>query len=315
VVGDAGKVATSPDGITWTYIDDLSKSQTVFGMNDANSIIFANSRYWVVGDNCRIAASIDGKNWVLYGNTLVSSSSLLFDIQVIAKSPTRFYCIGNGGTGATSTNGITWTRRTDFSGLGLFGSSNAKAKCLIWANNNFYGSSETCIFSSPDGFTWTKNSEFPVNSIAWNGSKLCAVGNTYTCYTSSNGTTWEANSGLASIFSENQTNDFNSIAWGARVFCAVGRNGIIAISQDGTNWVRITSGFSSAVTLTSITWTGSQFCVVGSSGAAATSPDGITWTMRPGLAATNMTYANSVAWNGESLCVVGQKGDVATSYR
>ena len=55
-VGDLGKVATSTDGVIWTYQTGLSS--TAWGTIIANSIAWNGSKFCVVGNSGKVATSV-----------------------------------------------------------------------------------------------------------------------------------------------------------------------------------------------------------------------------------------------------------------
>jgi photosystem II stability/assembly factor-like uncharacterized protein len=141
--GSAGKIATSPDGVTWT------QRASSFGASVILSLTYAPSgSTWVaVGGSGKLATSIDGLGWVQrsssFGTTFIntvfsteniiiaagfegklatsisgtswiqrSSSFVTSTIHDITVNPqkTRFVAVGDAGKVANSTNGTTWTQ-------------------------------------------------------------------------------------------------------------------------------------------------------------------------------------------------------------
>lgn len=132
---------------------------------------------------------------------------------------------------------------------------------------------------------------FSWNSIVWNGSIFCAVGDSNGVnshvMTSPDGITWTART-AAGVAAD----AYFGIAWNGYLFVAVGyntqfSNGICMTSPDGVTWTNRTMPVCITV-WKAVVWSGSQFVAVGTryagspTGAvvSATSPDGITWTGR-----------------------------------
>ena len=99
-VGGDGKVATSPDGITWTNRTGLSS--TAWGIGDAvESIVWTGTQFCVVGNSGKVATSPDGITWT-YQSGLSSTAWGTSSVQVITWTGTQFCVVGNSGKVATS---------------------------------------------------------------------------------------------------------------------------------------------------------------------------------------------------------------------
>jgi hypothetical protein len=181
------------------------------------------------------------------------------------------------------------------------------------------GSSETYIFTSIDGVTWTDRAtqkDFQLNSIAWSESlKLfCAVGNAdgtdAFILTSPDGINWTERA-------NDKNENLLGIEWSESLslFCAVGApdgaDAYIITSPDGITWTERANDKN--IGLRAIAYGNSLFCAVGGPDGAdsyiVTSPDGITWTER----ANDKNFRlNGVVWS-ESLslfCAVGNADGV-----
>jgi hypothetical protein len=176
--------------------------------------------------------------------------------------------------------------------------------------------------------------------VAWNGTKLVAVGVYGTILTSTDGTVW-ALSGKSSeasprgalrsvasngslfvavgpriltspdgvdwTFRDSSGSGYhNSVSWTGTRFVAMGDS--ISFSPDGIDWTAKASGGSG---FNSVIWTGTGFAGVGNTGAFATSPDGITWnTISLGVGLASLY---GVAWSGASFVVAGEYRTLLTS--
>jgi hypothetical protein len=148
VYGSAGKLYTSPDGITWTSRTSGFGSTTIF------KVIYANSLWVAVGNNGTITTSTDGITWT--ARTANMSTNLIRDV-IYGNS--LFVAVGAGGgstnTGGItySTDGITWTRKSQSLTVGttyygvIYNGTNWIVAAAASTNNYLYA-------SSPSG-TWT----------------------------------------------------------------------------------------------------------------------------------------------------------------
>lgn len=232
--------------------------------------------------------STDGFNW-----TAVSLASFL---------PTNKYArriaFGNGvfviATGdtqpgsseicLTSTDGITWTKRT-------VGTYTASAS-VFFVNNLFILTTDNSggnyprsqIFTSPDGVTWTNRTpgtfsgSSPFEAAVYaNGVYLLGGSmSVYGVLRSVDGITWALQevSGFSS--------SVNSFSYGDGKFVAFTSNGYCHTSVDGLTWTTnvaypLGGGAYSAFTTY---FADNLFCAAGNSGRIATSPNGVTWTLR-----------------------------------
>lgn len=87
IVGADGKMAHSPDGLTWTAVADTS-----FGGTIIRDIAYGNSKYVAVGDGGKTAVSDDGVTWVQQANTFAGT-----DIRSVAYGNGNFVAVGAGG--------------------------------------------------------------------------------------------------------------------------------------------------------------------------------------------------------------------------
>jgi len=137
-----------------------------------------------------------------------------------------------------------------------------------------------------------------VSGLAWNGSRLVAVGDSISA--SSDFLIWNEREAFGS---------YNDVAWNAGLFVAVGDSGRIETSTDGLTWT-IREFCCTFPANSAVVSSGSLWVVVGSSGSVRTSPDGITWTSRT---TPTTKQLNSVAWTGSQFVAVGESGTVITS--
>ena len=181
--GTSNRIATSPNGITWS---SSTSGNSVLDLEGYD--IAWNGSLWVAvgrGTAHTIATSPDGITWTGRGKSIISTSA-----RGIAWNGLLWVAVGTGtNTIATSPDGITWTGRGDpfISGIGYGVAWNGS----LWVA---VGTGTNTIVSSPDGITWTARTN-TLNaygsSVEWNGSVWVATGGgTNTLATSPDGITW-----------------------------------------------------------------------------------------------------------------------------
>jgi len=148
VYGSAGKLYTSPDGITWTSRTSGFGSTTIF------KVIYANSLWVAVGNNGTMTTSTDGITWTARTSNMSTNA-----IRDVIYANSLFVAVGGGGgstnTGGItySTDGITWTRKSQSLTVGstyygvIYNGTNWIVAAAASTNNYLYA-------STPSG-TWT----------------------------------------------------------------------------------------------------------------------------------------------------------------
>lgn len=233
-VGTDGKLASSPDGITWT----LRTSQ--FGTDYIGSVAYAAGVFVAVGGNTtlKISTSPDGITWtartpatgsgafegVAYGNGVFVAGGLSTNPHV-----------------ETSPDGITWTNRTF-----AWTNNTSSIAGVAYGNGVFIAVGVNGqISTSPTGTTWTqRTSRFVVGdtiyAIATGNGIIVAGGTGGKVSISTDGETWtlvETDFGAAAIY---------GLGYGNGIFVAAGTvtDNAIGTSADGTQWTKRTSGLS-----------------------------------------------------------------------
>lgn len=219
---------------------------------------------------------------------------------------------------ATSSDGVTWTKRTlpfvaNWNSV-IYGATSALFVAV--ASDGNVGT-RFCA-TSPDGITWTRRA-MPANmtwmSVATNGTSFVAVGNavdgtatpvaTTTGAYSADGITWTAST-------------MSSAIWRSVVYGAGAANRYVAVSSttlsnwdaDGTGtWTN--GGAMTSANYLSIAWNGTRFFACsGSSTVSMYSTDATTWTT--GAVLANST-SRGVAWDGTNFVIVSTTNSVNTS--
>jgi hypothetical protein len=137
------------------------------------------------------------------------------------------------------------------------------------------------------------------NSLAWNGTRMVAVG--MSGWRSATSATLWLTGGL--VF-------YNDVAWDGHNFVAVG-DAIIGISADGVTWTTGTAN-ASAPNLSAVAGSGTDWVAVGTAGsllhASAAAPS--TWTASSSPTSMDL---HAVTWTGNQFVAVGKAGTVVTS--
>jgi hypothetical protein len=301
VAGGQGttKLATSPDGITWTA---RAHPTTAFGWG-VKGVAYNGSMWVAVGAGSStapgtIATSGDGINW-----TAVAESPFT-EANGVAWNGSMWVAVGKGTAKiATSTDGVNWTGRT--------APFNDAGHGVAWGNNQWVAvgggaaAFGPMIATSPDGITWTSRGRhfmYAGLGVAYNGSMWVATGHKGpyasdggypTLKTSTDGASWTARASQV-------THGLSAVASNGALWVAVGNSGAgaarITTSANGLDWTlrTVPEGFTNNIS--AVAWNGSMWVAggVGTGGVRlATSADGITWTVRT----MPITTVSAIAWS------------------
>lgn len=235
-VGQYGKVATSPDGASWT-------AQASGTTKDLWGIAWANGRFVAAGRGGTIVTSTDGVAW----NASVSGTTV--DFMGCAWVNGQFIALGTKRSILTSADGITWTIRnadgTDaeyLSGVTWSGSMYV----AVGGDWGSYPPYKSLILTSTDGVSWNAQRVTPyyssdygaywLNAVAWNGALFTAVGDSGLAMSSADGLTWtqlNADMGAPSL---------QSLIWDGNEFVAPDYQGTgVFSSANGASWSQLTA--------------------------------------------------------------------------
>jgi hypothetical protein len=106
IVGGSGKVATSPDGNTWT-LQSTPVSSTL------RSVVYGNGRYVAIGPSNTAIWSTNGTTW---NSATIGVAQTFTGITFVNGN---FVAVGANGAIASSTNGATWNVNTSNATLNL----------------------------------------------------------------------------------------------------------------------------------------------------------------------------------------------------
>jgi hypothetical protein len=292
-------IATSPDGLNWTNLNN-----TIFTGGSSYAVAW-NGTYWLaVGNNnsgnvrASIAKSYDAIHWTdlaaTGSNPFPGTGGVAFGI---AWNGSYWVAVGNNTDNTVgiskSTDAITWTPSSNNPFIG--GDGNGIAwNGSYWVAVGYNLDSSVCIAKSSDGLAWTNASNNPFSAvagkgIAWNGSYWVAVGSnqngTISIAKSSNGLDWTVatNNPFTGGFSV-------GIAWNGSYWVATGSSAAapsvcMAKSTDGMTWTPSSNNPFSNGFGKGIAWNGSYWVAIGyiPGGAVsiATSTDGMNWNIPP----------------------------------
>ncbi|MBL9167617.1 MAG: immunoglobulin domain-containing protein [Verrucomicrobiales bacterium] len=199
----AGTVITAEDGRQWTARDTGTRQEL-------ESVIFAEGRFWAVGEAGTISSSSNGIDWSpsLTANTV--------DYYGLTQHGDTVVVAGDDGAILTSLDGQTWTRQVTSSGRNLHTVHSAAG--LVVA-----GGRGGRIMTSPDAVRWSnRNSETTnyVQRLSW-ADRWVAVCEGGDILTSLNGIAWSA-------VRTDPPSDHEGVAYGAGYWLVAGgyfRNG------------------------------------------------------------------------------------------
>jgi hypothetical protein len=257
IVGNAGYVATSTNGTTWTTRSTGSTS-TVYSVTYGNGI-------FMIGQQGAIRTTTNlGVTW--QGSI---SSTVTQPLVKFSSNLGLFVIVQNDGSFLTTTStALTLTGRT----------ANTLAKIDMAYGNDLYVSiraaTNTQIQTSTDLVTWTtrtSNTTSSLRTITYSGGLFVVGGNGGTVVSSTDGITWSSASNVGN------TNTITNIEYINGNFVYVtGNTGVIGTSTDGITWeTKTTIGNS----LTSITYSNQDnlYMISGINATLLTSTDLVTW--------------------------------------
>jgi len=240
----------------------------------------------------------------LFSLTVISCKSSDDDITSSTSSTGLFVTVGDNGIILTSSDGISWTKRTSGTTKNLYG--------VTYGNSTFVtvGDNGT-ILTSSDGTSWTNKRTSSGTSehlyeVTYGNGLFVTVGENATILTSSDGTTWTERDGLRSKWAIPKY--LKGVTYRKKLFVTVGRNGLILNSPDGITWKQRKSG--TKYNLVGITYRNGLFVSVGKNGKIVTSFDGNWWVKRTYVLPD---WLNGVTYGNGTFVTVGDNGVIITS--
>jgi len=255
-VGQSGKVATSPDGDTWTQQAVIFSAAQVLDVtwNDATG------KFYCAGNNGAFAYSSDGATWTEQSISEAGISGGSYNINcVLTNSDASLIIVAtNGGTIASSSDGgSTWIRaNTTLSGDSFLGGcwSERLGKFYI---TTFSGG----VYYSSDGMNWAAAiaPSFSGDPIYWitdseQAGRLVAVGGSFStpklAYSTDGDTFTQSGTPAMSGARANYVEYCIEIG----KYIAVGNGGQIAYSSDGDTWALAATPSFSTTSVTDISY-------------------------------------------------------------
>lgn len=323
----SGKLRSSTGGgaigESWTYVEDLSKNQTVYGNGIWPYVpwqgAWNGTEFWILSRQGGFATSTDGLTWSYWVNAPVQSN-----YRSVAFNGTQ-YIMGTFNPVDllyTTTDKITWTAcgtplSDAFVAAGWTYNTGGGVPAVLWNGTQWVAmNSQGYVAKSTDLVTWTASNSLvtalstqttdPTTILAYSGTVYvaCVADNgTTAMYSSPDAVTWTARVLVNGAYG------ISSIVWTGTKFVGVTYQGIIWISIDGITWTsntnaRTATGYVDSTPYYYIVWDGTKLVVMRQSAYgnysstdldannawAATSTDGVTWT-------SNTTLKNNATWN------------------
>jgi len=298
VVGNDGRIYSSPDGTTWT-----NRTNTSIADYDLRSITYSKNLGLFVAVGGPPIISSDGITWTNAIDYIGSLRSITYS-EILR----LFIAVGSNGRIYSSPDGTTWTSRTSGTDNLLFSVTYSESLGLFAT----VGSSGT-ILTSSDGINWTSEmsslNDKALSYITYSKklNLFATIGSSGTILTSSDGINWTSRT-------SGTNNNLSHITYSKNLglFVIVGSSGTILTSSDGINWTSRTSGTNNNLNCVVYSESLELFIIVGASKTILTSSDGITWTSR--YTSINRDL-NSVACS-ENLglfVIAGNHGTILTS--
>ena len=285
LVGLSNGISSSTDTITWT----THVGQSLFATTPEP--IGYNGSTYVMGDGsapavapASVYVSTDFTNWSTV--TLPVGITRALSKGIYANNLFIYGATSNGQI-ATSTDGITWTDRTNTAVW------SGGISALIYGSSGFVaGENANTLILSTDGITWTsKTNTFATNYNLHDGAFGQGV---YAIGTTTNGIiiTAATPSGTWTSRSTGAADQFVTIAAGAGLLVAAGGAGILYTSTNGTTWTARTSGVTGTIGTMTYNATAGKFV-------------GWTTTNNTTTASTLITSTNGITWTSSTALMHG----------
>lgn len=263
-VGDAGRIATSRNGVDWTFKVNTNLSEiNAIAINELDQHVAVGSNN--IGGGNSIQISDDGITWEVVGAT---GSNILNDVKY-ANGTWR--AVGIGGDIYHSTDRRTWIEE-DSGTYEWLQAIDFDPITKRWIAVGWDGIILTLDEEGSQSGQWlAQNSGVGVNlnDVHFDGQQWVVVGDDSTFLISSSGTIWTV--GNLDAVSDH---DFTSVEFAQGKYIAVGSVDATASSTDGQNWVYQDLNFGNA---SEITFADGQWRVASAVGGLFESSNGRDW--------------------------------------
>lgn len=266
---------------------------------------WVNGKAWRFGSGAGVMTSADGLVW----ETVVPAPELGIPGNIgftdIAYGAGLYVMVGGlfNSTAliVTSSDGVTWTRRTNTNTNGL--------TSIAWSPtlNLFLAVGNTSTMTSSDGISWTVSGTTlgttGLTKVVWGGTQFAVInsnGSSSLVYRSSNGTSF-----LSATPTAFQPFDIDySPTLGLWAVARQSANtAFVATSPDLITWTARSITGAVAASGTGVVWSGNRFIVTANGSGPASSADGITWT-------TQNTNATQIG----KMCAAPNNVVIASTY-
>ena len=226
------KVATSPDGISWTGLS----SATGLSGGAFYSIIYTNNIYVGAGKPELLHTSPDGVTWTDRNPTTKDFNQVIY-------ANNHYIAVGGNGTIVMSSDSTNWLTRTSGGTAYLVSVAYGNGRYVVFGQD--YSTSMPALLTSIDGTTWTNRSAIisaiylsignpQIKVIYANNIFVAGGGNSLgsVLMSSPDGVTWTDR-----VPSQLRTLNYiyNKIVFGQNGFVLLFNTGVL-ISPDGINW-------------------------------------------------------------------------------
>ena len=170
---------------------------------------------------------------------------------------------------------------------------------------NYVSTSSTASITRPTGYTGQ------YRSVIWDNEKFVAVGEDGAIHTSTNGTTWTAQtSGTTEVLKDIRWNKWAIGERGVPEYVVVGNNGTVLWSNNAETWYSVTSGTTN--NFQAIAYNGTRYVAVGAQGVVRYSDNVKTWnagTSGTGVSLRDVIYNDDC----DKFIAVGPSGVIIES--
>jgi hypothetical protein len=179
-----GKIAYSTDGTYWTAV-----TNSTFGTSTIYGITYGAGKFVAVGGGGKMAYSNNGTTWTAVTDSKFSTNTINGITYGGPSGKEKFIAVGGSLSSLTiaySTDGITWTKVSQYLSGGVIGLNR-----VAWGGNKYVAvAGRGVMYFSLDGTYWAKieggtgagESQFntdgasSINDIVYGGGKFLAVG-------------------------------------------------------------------------------------------------------------------------------------------
>jgi hypothetical protein len=239
--GNTGQIATSTDGLTWTYYATLKA--TTYASNPVYGLAYNGTVLVAIGGAGRVATSSDkGATWTYQGNLRTTAWGTVRQTLAINYFGGLFVVTGTNGVFATSPDGVTWTYRGAGAGWNsswaMFGLSSSAGRLVgVGALGNVAYSTDAINYTTTNRLGSATDGSNANSVVGGQGSLaglLFAVTSGGYMAVSADGSFWNP---VSSFHTAWGTETINFIFNAIEMLVVIGNNGRVAVSKDGgTTW-------------------------------------------------------------------------------